>query len=230
MPRAGDRRDESALVPAPAVEVLVDVEVGRERVEVDRCPQPEELRVGDGRSRRTALADRTDPPRAIAATERLARSQIGEFAVDLDPALPSPELGETGVVEHHAEADLLVEMGLLDRCRASHEREVGAQPVLGGFHDDAQCVQRFEHLDANGSDLVRVGTVRWSATRCVHTDLAGIDRATVDDDAERRVGDVAVRVEAHRQREEETGVLRVAVEEVSVVVVDVGRPRLGDRV
>ena len=57
-----DRRDEAAPVPALAVRVLVDVEVGRELLEVERRPQPEELRVGDGRAGRPTLSDRTDAP------------------------------------------------------------------------------------------------------------------------------------------------------------------------
>ena len=35
--------DEAGFVPSLAVEELVHVEMGRKRVEVDRCPQPEEL-------------------------------------------------------------------------------------------------------------------------------------------------------------------------------------------
>ena len=96
-----------------------------------------------------AFADRSDAPRTISANPSVSPGlEIGELAVDLDPALPAAELGEAGVVEHHTHADLLVEVRLLDRGRAAHEGEVGAQPVLGGFDHDAQCVQRFEHLDA----------------------------------------------------------------------------------
>ena len=41
---------EAGVVPAAPVSEIVDVEMQRAVVEVDRCPEPEELRVGRGRS------------------------------------------------------------------------------------------------------------------------------------------------------------------------------------
>jgi hypothetical protein len=118
---------------------------------------------------------------------------------------------------------------LLDRRGAAYERQVGAQPLFGGVDGHAQRVERLEYLDPDRTHLVGVGPIGRRTTRGVHADLAGRGCAAVGDHAERRVDHVTVRVEAHRRREEETGVPRVAVEEVAVVVVDVARGRLGDR-
>ena len=96
---SGDRRDEAGLVPAFAVEQFVDVEVGREGVEIEWRPQPEELRVGNRSAGGRALTHTTDTPRAVAAAECFAGGQVVQHAVDLDPTLPPAELGETGVVE-----------------------------------------------------------------------------------------------------------------------------------
>src|SRR6478735_4917962 len=102
-----DGCDDRRFVPAAAVEQLVDVEMGGERLEVDRGPQPEELRVGHRGTRWAALADRAHTPRAVTRSPRLARLEVVHLAVNLDPALPSAEWGEARVVEHHPHAHLL---------------------------------------------------------------------------------------------------------------------------
>ena len=85
--------DDAGLVPAPAVEQLVDVEVGRERLEVDRRPQPEELRVGDRRTGGTAFADRAHAPRAVARSPRLAGCEVDAARRRPRPSPPSRRTG-----------------------------------------------------------------------------------------------------------------------------------------
>ena len=67
-----DERDEAGLVPAATIEIFVDIEMCREPLEVDRRPQPEELRVGDRRTGCSTLADGADSPGAVTRTEGLA--------------------------------------------------------------------------------------------------------------------------------------------------------------
>ena len=153
--------------------------------------------------------------------ERLAGGEVVEHAVDLDPALPAAELGEAGVVEGDAQADLLEEVRLLDRSRPTDEGQIRTQTLLRGIDDDAERVERFEDLDLDRADLVGVGAIGGSATRGVHADLSRRWRAAVGDHAEGGVDHVAVGVEPHRRREEQACVPGVAVEEVAVVVVDV---------
>ena len=121
------------------------------------------------------------------------------------------------------------EVWLLDRCRSADEREVGAQAVLGRVDLESERVERLDHLDLDRSDLVGVGSIGRRPPRGVHVDLPTVDASTVDHHAERRVADVAVRVQPHRGGEVQAGVAGVSVEEVAVVVVQVGRRRLGDR-
>ena len=121
------------------------------------------------------------------------------------------------------------EVRLLDRCRAADEREVGSKAVLRRVDLEAERVERLEHLDLDRPDLVRVGSIGRRPPRGVHVDLPAVDASTVDHHAERRVADVAVRVQPHRGGEVQPGIAGVAVEEVAVVVVQVGRRRLGDR-
>ena len=226
----GDRCDEAGVVPALAVEQLVDVEVGGERAEVDRRPQPEELWVGHGSASGGALTHTADAPRPVAAAERFTGGQVVQHAVDLEPAFPATELGEAGVVERDTKPHLLEEVRFLDGRRAAHECEIGAQALVRGIHGDPQRVERLEYLDRDRADLVGVGTIGGRSTGGVDADLASCRGAAVGDDAERRVDHMTVRVQAHRRGEEQTGVLGVPVEEVTVVVVDVTRGGLGDRV
>ena len=102
-----------------------------------------------------AFTDRTDPPRAITTAQGFTRCEIGELSVDLDPALPTAELGQSGVVEHHPRPDALMEVRLLDRGGSANEGEIGTQPVLRGLDHDAERVERLQHLDA------RTARPRW---------------------------------------------------------------------
>ena len=138
-------------------------------------PQPEELRVGHRGTRRAAFADRAHAPRAVTRSPRLARLEVVHLAVDLDPALPSAELGEAGVVEHHPHAHLLEEVRLLDRCRPADEGEVRPKSLLRGVDLEPERMERLEHLDLDRADLVGVRAVGRCASRRVHVDLPAVD-------------------------------------------------------
>jgi len=86
------------------------------------------------------------------------------------------------------------------------------------MHVQPQNVQRLDNLDANRSDGGRVTTICSGAGRCKHAELLAIANH-----AEGSVHHVTIRVEAHRQAEIYRAIGGVTVEEVSVVVIGVGR-------
>ena len=154
--RRGDRAE---LVPPPAVGVLVDVEVGRQRREVHRGPQPEELRVAGGCAERRGLAHRADAPGAVARRPGVRGRHVDALAVEVDPPGPRAELGEPGVVEEHPLTVALEEVRFLERRRAAVERQLGAHALVGRVDHDAQRAQRLDHLDPDRPDAGGVAPV-----------------------------------------------------------------------
>src|SRR4051794_2916548 len=112
---AVDASNGADLVPSAAIAVVVGVEVSGQRREVDRCPQPEELRLGDWRTRGRELTDRADAPRAIARPPHSLGGDVVAVAVDFYPAAPCAELREPRVVEERANARPPRVVRLLDR-------------------------------------------------------------------------------------------------------------------
>src|SRR5262249_37590208 len=117
------RGDAAARVPAPSRRVLVDGEVRATLVEVDRRPQPEELRRHPGRAA-FRLSDGTHAPGAVANAGRPV-GEDGELRVpDADVALPEAELGEPSDVHQQPGLGPVGEARLLDGAGASVEGEV----------------------------------------------------------------------------------------------------------
>src|SRR5690606_3166301 len=79
-----------------------------------------------------------------------------------------------------------------------------------------QTLQRLDDFGGNRSDM-RVHAFHVEETR-------GMDVAlyAVDDDAERRIHDVEVRIDAERGGEEHFAIARVTVEEIAIVEIAVG--------
>src|SRR5262249_40960217 len=91
------RGDAAARVPAPSRRVLVDGEMRAALIEVDRRPQPEELRRDPGRAA-FRLAHGAHAPGAIANAGRPVGEDGDLFVRDTDVALPEAELGEASDV------------------------------------------------------------------------------------------------------------------------------------
>ena len=125
---------------------------------------------------------------------------------------------------------LVEEVRFLDRGRPPDKGQIGTEPVFGSIDCNAQSVERVEDLNLDRPDQVGISAVEWRTARGVNVDLFGVDRSTIKYDAEVSVSDMPIGVQAHRERKEQTGVLRVAVEEVAVVVVEVSPGGLGHRV
>ncbi len=215
--------DCARLVPAAAVAVLVHVEVGGQRGEVHRRPQPEELGDLHRRSGGGLLADGADAPRPVARTPHHVGRDVVAYTVHLHPAAPRAELGEARVVEERAHARPLEEVGLLDRGRPPVELERRAQPLLGCVDRQAQALQRLDHFHHDRAEGGGVAPVERRPLAAEHAVLH-----TVLHHAERGVGHVAVGVQPHRRAEVQPAVAGVAVEEVTVVLVDVARRAVGD--
>ena len=104
------------------------------------------------------------------------------------------------------------------------EGEVGAHTVLDESTVTRTTLHRIDDVDVDRPEVRRVAPVGWGSLRREHADLLA-----VVDHAERRVGDVAVRVQAHGDSEVRRAVAVVPVEEVAVVEVDVGARRFRHR-
>ena len=112
---------------------------------------------------------------------------------------------------------------LLDGDRGRVERQVGRDAVLVRLDHVPDGAERFDDLDAEGTDRRR--PVERHRTRPEHRMLD-----TVEHEAERRVDDPTDRVVTHRGAEVELAVALVAVEPVAVVVVRIAGRRVGDRI
>ena len=222
-----DRSDDPTGMPAAAVGVLVHVEPDAQVGEVHRRPQPVEAGAQRrGRAGRP-FADGPHAPRSVAGAEHLVAADRPHDAVDLDPSLPRAPLGHAGVVEHGLRPEHEGEARLLRRCGAHAEHEIGGDTVLGCAHGDPDHLERFDDLYRDRADLVGVSPLGRGQRGGEHAHLT-FGRADPDD-AERRVVDLAVRVQPHRHAEEHRACGVVAVEEVPVVVVEVSRRGMGDR-
>jgi hypothetical protein len=115
------------------------------------------------------------------------------------------------------------EARLLDRRRASAERQVGGEAVLVLRDPHAERAQRLDDLDRDRSDGRLAALGRCEARRA-HDPLAAVLH-----DAEGGVHHPPVRVDAERGREEEVAGAGVPVEEIAVIEVAVAGRRLRDR-
>ena len=120
------------------------------------------------------------------------------------------------------------EVWFLDRRGAANKGEIGAEAMFGGVDSDSQGVQGFKNLDLDWADDVRFRSVEWRPARCVDVDLFGLDRSAVDYNAEVCVRHVTIWIQPEGGSKEQPSVTCVAVEEVPVVVIEVGSRRLGD--
>src|SRR3954451_6147405 len=139
-----DASDRAHLVPSPSVAEVVGVQMSRQARKVDRCPQPEELRLGDRRTTGRRLTNRANTPGAIARAPNGVGTDGVTVFVDFDPATPRAELSEAGVVEERANARAPQVVRLLDRRRPGSERQLGAQAVLGGIDRHSNRVHRLD--------------------------------------------------------------------------------------
>ena len=216
------RHDERLLEPALAVGPLEQGEVGAAVVEVERRPQPEDLHLRRLEVGGRLLAHAPHAPRAVTGgAGALGVDLEGDAGGQRDGALPRAPLGEAGVVHHrHVVAhDLLP--GLLDGLGAGPEGDVGGEAVVVLAHHVAHGPQRLDDLDAQRPDLGGPGGGH--GARREHRVLDAVVH-----DRERGVDHAPVRVVAHGAAEEELALDVVAVEPVAVVVVGIGRDRLGD--
>ena len=149
--KAPTRHEVAVGVPAPALAVLVDVEVHADVVELDGRPEPEELRQHAGRAA-LGLADDADAPRAIARAEHGWRTPPEACAVDRERAVPGAELREAGRVHDEAPGDPMGEARLLDRRRAGRERQVGTEAVAVVADAETQHAERLDDLDRDRPD------------------------------------------------------------------------------
>ena len=101
--------------------------------------------------------------------------------------------------------------------------------MLGSVNREAQRIERIDDLHLDRPDLVGISAVERRTARGVDVDLLSVDCSTIEYDAEVSVSDMAVWIQAHREGKEQTSVFCVAVEEVAVVVIEVGPGSLSHR-
>ena len=151
------RRRDAARVPGPAVLVLEDAKMRAGVVEVDRRPEPEELRRQPGGAA-LGLADRPHAPRAVADAEDVAPARP-QRAVPRRSIVPSQAPNCVSRVESMTSGARARrrEARLLDRRGAGAEATSAAIPaVRRDAH--AQRAQRLDHLDRDRPD-VRLGAL-----------------------------------------------------------------------
>ena len=126
--RVGRQRD-AARVPGAAGLVLVDAEVRADVVEVERRPEPEELRRRARARRPRARRPGGRPTSGRARRARRAGAISSAPALDLERPRPAPELREPRRVHHDLRAGAQRRARLLDRRRARAEHQVAGDPA-----------------------------------------------------------------------------------------------------
>ena len=113
-----------------------------------------ELVVGLGHhGLRVAQADLADAPAAVAHADDLAAVDGDVLAAGADPARVTAELGHAGDVRDEARAEAALRARFEDGGAAAFEQQVGGDAVFVVRHDDAQRLERLDHLDADRADL-----------------------------------------------------------------------------
>src|SRR5580698_2295931 len=215
--RVAELADHGCRVPRPAVRIGVLVIEHEAVFEIQRRPQPVELRHAWRRhGLAVALPYGAHAPGTVAGSEHAFALDRDAFSVQRDVAVIGAVLGKPGVVHHRARADAIGEARLLYRRRARVEGEIGldAVRVLADRH-----TQRLERLD--DCDCARAAA-RGHALHGQHARGAQVVLHPAHDQRERSIHHVEVRIDAQGGREEHLAVRRIAVEEVAVVEIAVG--------
>ena len=211
---SGDRVDHAAPVPRQAVAVVIAVEEAGVLVEIERGPEPPELRECTGRrGLGFGCADRADAPAAVAGAA--ASGDIDIPAVDGDRAGPVAVLSQSGIVHHQPGPFATDEAGLLDRLVAGSQDDVGGDRAVVAGDGQAEFFQGFDDGDGDRAD----GQVEPLAAHSFRG--AQIVLLAVDRDAEGGVHDVELGIDAEGGGEEDAAVGAIAVEEIAVVKIAV---------
>src|SRR5204863_2127250 len=98
------------------------------------------------------LADRPYAPGAIARSPPAVGRDRERLAADRERAGPATGLCETFAVEQHATVLADEMLRLFERRDGSLPREIEGERVIGRLEDDANPLQRLQHLDAERAD------------------------------------------------------------------------------
>ena len=145
-------------------------------------------------------------------------------AVDAQLALQRADAGEARRVEQDAVALAPDVLRLADRAVLGAVDEVEADALLVGVADEAQLVERLDHLDAVRADLLASSCRRGASPTVADRPLlvaAAHGRVRVDD--------AEVRVHAHAGDEVRVGLVVDALVDAAVVHVAVARPDVAHR-
>ena len=111
--------------------------------------------------------------------------------INLNPSRPVAKLREAGVIKNSALSCFHQEVRFLYRPTAGGEREIAADRVFGTVHENLMPFHWFKNLDLNGSDLVGLCSILRSPSGRMQRDLF----FAIDDDRERSISDMPIRVE-----------------------------------
>ena len=170
-----------------------------------------------GRPGGLGLADRPDAPRPVARRGVAIGRDRDRLAVDAQLAFPRADAREARRVEQDAVALAADVLRLGDRSVLGAIREVEAEAVVVGVADDAELVERLDHLDAVRADLLAAACRRAGARRADRPLLVAAAHGRV------RVDDAEVRVHAETGDEVRVGFVVDALVDAPVVDVAVAR-------
>ena len=214
-------RDSRPRVPNRPRPVFVDVKKDRSVGEIERGPDPVELRrAGRHAGLRVGSADGAHAPAAIAGTAPAVGPHRDLFAIHLQATGPAAVLRHPRTVDEHARTFPVGEARFLDGKRAARKLQVQGE-AFRLFEPEADPLQRCQDFDRETAH---------PGVHALHVERAGKEDAALPalpQHRDRTVHDVEMRIDTERTREEPRPVRVVAVVEIPVVEVPV-RARIGD--
>src|ERR1700750_3295565 len=128
----------------------------REVVDPQRYPAPPHPGELVGPARGLGLTDRADTPRAIARRSETLGGDGNRFAVDAKFSIERADAREARRVEQDAVAVAANVLRFRDRPVFRPVDDIETDAVVVGVADQAEFVERFDHLDAVRTDLLRL--------------------------------------------------------------------------